>query len=173
MTLNVYVANLSLYAAGVLKGIWVNLPADPEELENTLCKIGVGPGQEFFIPDVDSDIDGLSSVIGEYDSLREINALAEDLDTLNTWELETVEAVIELQSPDLQQLKEVLDNLSDYTLLSNVETDEDLGCYFVDELGCLSVPDNLRPYFDYAAYGRDVRLESSGGFVAGGFLLAP
>lgn len=174
MTLEIYVANLSQYVSGsASSGIWQALPADPDSLEQTLNAIGVGPDQEYFIPTVESDIDGLWTVLGEHNSIGEANELAEALDNLDTYEQKTVEAIIELESPSLPELMMILETLSDYTLLPNVNTDEDLGRYFIDELQALTIPEHLVNYFDFEAYGRDVRLEGSGNFVAGGFLLTP
>ncbi len=174
MTIEIFVANLSQYAAGnATSGKWVSLPADPETLEEMLNEIGVGPDQEYFITDTSSDIDGLWTVIDEHISLGEVNELAEALDELDTYELQKVEAIIELESPSLPDLMMILESLSGYDLLSDVNTDEDLGRYFIDELCALTIPEPLANYFDYEAYGRDVRLESPGGFTAGGYLLTP
>lgn len=35
----------------------------------------------------------------------------------------------------------------------------------------IDIPENLRNYFDYEAYGRDMRINEDGSFVKGGFLL--
>ena len=40
----------------------------------------------------------------------------------------------------------------------------------LNHLACL-LPENLRNYFDYEAYGRDMRINEDGSFVKGGFLL--
>ena len=56
-------------------------------------------------------------------------------------------------------------------LVYDVDTNRELGEYWVNELGIQNIPrDQLEMYFDYEAYGRDINIESSGGFVADGFL---
>ena len=64
-----------------------------------------------------------------------------------------------------------VDDFDDITLIYDVNTDRVLGEYWVNELGIQNIPrDQLETYFDYEAYGRDINIESSGGFVADGFL---
>lgn len=64
-----------------------------------------------------------------------------------------------------------VDDFDDITLIYDVNTDRELGEYWVNELGIQNIPrDQLETYFDYEAYGRDINTESSGGFVADGFL---
>ena len=47
------------------------------------------------------------------------------------------------------------------TNTNNPDDDDDLGRYLLDECGVLEVPDYLKSYIDYEAYGRDARLESN------------
>ncbi len=37
--------------------------------------------------------------------------------------------------------------------------ESDFGAYLIEELSAIKIPDNIQPYFDYEAYGRDARLE--------------
>ena len=64
-----------------------------------------------------------------------------------------------------------MDELDEFDLLPDVENDEDLGYYYVEEYGSIDIPESIRAYFDYEAYGRDIRLESSCLFTSYGFLL--
>ena len=54
-------------------------------------------------------------------------------------------------------------------VVMDVNDDEDLGYYLVNEYGEPSDEDKMN-YFDYEKYGRDYRLESSGNFVDGVFI---
>ena len=45
--------------------------------------------------------------------------------------------------------------------IGEFDTDTALAEYFVDELGSIDIPDNLRPYFDFEAYGRDLSWDFS------------
>ena len=52
----------------------------------------------------------------------------------------------------------------------DIEGYEDLGRYYIDELEAMQVPDHLRNYIDYEAYGRDVALEEGGEFTDRGYV---
>ena len=67
--------------------------------------------------------------------------------------------------------EDLLDELDEFDLLPDVEDDEDLGYYYVEEYGSIDIPEHLKNYFDYEAFGRDVRLENSCLFTSYGFLL--
>ena len=55
-------------------------------------------------------------------------------------------------------------------LLSDM-TDTELGRIYVEDMGTIDVPEEVRPFFDYAAYGRKVREDDKGCFVNGGYLM--
>ena len=46
-------------------------------------------------------------------------------------------------------------NLDCYGFYPGVSDEETLGRIYVDDLEMLDVPDQVKPYFDYEAYGRD------------------
>lgn len=52
----------------------------------------------------------------------------------------------------------------------NIGDHDDLGRYYIDELDAMQVPDHLRNYIDYEAYGRDVALEEGGEFTEFGYV---
>lgn len=56
-----------------------------------------------------------------------------------------------------------------------LENKRDLGEYWVDAIGGVSnLPREQRDmYFDYEAYGRDIALDSSGGFSSYGYVEIP
>ena len=51
----------------------------------------------------------------------------------------------------------------------DIKDEEDLGLYFVEELGALDIPDNLRAFFDFETYGRCLAMEG-GAFTDGGYI---
>lgn len=67
----------------------------------------------------------------------------------------------------------VIDNDPDeYMLLPDVLTDYDLGEYYALEVMCFDFGGNstLERYFDFEAYGRDIRLDGDGDFTTYGWL---
>ena len=62
-------------------------------------------------------------------------------------------------------------NLDCYDFYPGIGDDEALGRYCVEEIGAIDIPEHIRDYFDYEAYGRDIDLNSTGSFVPGGYVL--
>lgn len=48
---------------------------------------------------------------------------------------------------------------------------ETLGRIYVDDLEMLDVPEQVKPYFDYEAYGRDACIHENGHFAPGGYVV--
>ena len=59
-----------------------------------------------------------------------------------------------------------------YTHLPDMSDDEGLGRLYADELGTIDIPEHIQNYFDYEAYGRDVRITEGGVFAPGGYVSA-
>ena len=51
-----------------------------------------------------------------------------------------------------------------------IDSEEALGRVYIEEMEMLDVPDNVLPYFDFEAYGRDVRINEGGHFAPGGYV---
>ena len=152
-------------------GRWLDLPMDPEELENALEAIAEAMNDndpEWTIHDYEwgDDFDG--DEISEYDNIAALNEYAQQLTDLDKWELETYAAAVEYWGRKYVDI----DNIDDYILYPNVETDYDLGYYWIQESGCydLSSMGHLANYFDYEAFGRDIRFETDGGFTSYGWI---
>ena len=47
---------------------------------------------------------------------------------------------------------------------------DDLGRYYIEELDAIQVPEHLKNYIDYEAYGRDIALEEGGQFTDLGYV---
>lgn len=63
------------------------------------------------------------------------------------------------------------ENLDCYDFYIGVSDDETLGRIYAEDMEMIDIPENLRDYFDYEAYGRDMRINEDGSFVKGGFFL--
>ena len=111
--------------------------------------------------------------MSEYENLDELNHLACLLSELTSSELETLEAVLDSgdHCSSVRDIINLTQNLDCYGFYPGVSDEETLGRIYVDDLEMLDVPDQVKPYFDYEAYGRDMRINEDGGFVKGGFFL--
>lgn len=166
----IYLTNLGKYNEGELVGKWLDLPC--EDMVKELASIGVSDEpdengvyyEEYFITDYENDYD---YKVGEYDSLDDLNEIAEELENLDDYDREVVKAFIENGS----DIEEALDGLRDgnYMVFSNCSDMADVAYQYIEETGLLNdIPEGLRNYFDYEAYGRDMSFEGTFIFTENG-----
>ena len=169
-----YVTNLGKYNEGELRGEYLTLPATKEEVQALLSRIGVDGViyEEVFITDYETDIEGLSRGLGEYESIDELNYLASLLEEMDMHDLDRFTAALEYgeYTNSVKDLINLTQNLDCYEYYPDVSSNEDLGYYMIDELCMLDIPENIQPYFDYEAYGRDISLDAGGTFTDKGFI---
>lgn len=167
----IYVTNLGKYNEGYLIGEWLELPADADDIAACLDRIGINEYyEEYFITDYDDYTDfDLYDIFGEYSQIEVISDFVETVESLSDYQ---------------QKIISVLVNDAGYEIREAIEKEETGGVYFwegdsmaevaeymLDEYGDLDrIPDDLRQYFDFEAYGR--MLETSGSFWAtdGGYV---
>lgn len=65
----------------------------------------------------------------------------------------------------IQELINLTENLDCYEVYPDIHDHDDLGRYYIEELDAMQVPEHLRNYIDYEAYGRDIALEESDQFT--------
>ena len=174
-----FITNLGKYNEGELVGEWVKFPTTAEEMKKVFDRIGIGqkddfgqPYEEWFITDYDCYVGALYDKLGEYENLDELNYLASKLDEMGEGEYAQFQAAMEVgdHSGSLQEIINLTDNLDCYDLYPSIQDYDDLGRYYIDELDAMQVPEHLRNYIDYEAYGRDVAMEESGDFTDLGYV---
>ena len=160
----VYVTNLGKYNDGTLQGEWIEMPTTPEHMREVFDRIGIGSNDEYgqtyeewFVTDYD-DYSGIhiTKDMGEYPNLDELNYLAAKLDDMSDGQYQAFCAAIESgdYGTEIQDYINVAESVDDIRLIPGIETDADYGHYIV-ETGYIMVPDDIRPYIDYEAIGRD------------------
>lgn len=151
--------NLGKYNEGELIFTRLVLPATAEEIQTAYDEIGVADGtmyEESFISDYETDINGLS--ISEYASVNDLNELAEELENFNKYELEAFGAMLDAGLDTDEALQKVQDG--EYRIYEGCYSMAEVAEMYADETGLLSsMPDHLRMYFDFEAYGRDMDIE--------------
>jgi antirestriction protein len=174
-----FITNLDKYNEGALVGEWVKFPTTAEELKKVFERIGIGAKDDFgqtyeewFITDYDCYVDGLYDLLGEYANLDELNYLASKLDDMSQDEYERFQAAMEIgdHTGSIQELINLTENLDCYDIYPDIHDHDDLGRYYIEELDAMQVPEHLRNYIDYEAYGRDIALEESGQFTDLGYV---
>ena len=167
-----YITNLGKYNEGELAGETLKFPTTTEEVQALLKRIG-GDGvryEEFFITSFDGAVLGLYDYLTEYENLDELNHLACLLSELEQSDLEKFEAVIDSggHTSSVADLINLTQNLDCYEFYPDIESEEDLGRYATKDL---PIPEELKDYFDYEAYGRDVSINEGGHFAPGGYIV--
>ena len=168
--MRIYLTNLGMYNEGTLHGLWLKLPFTGKELQTALERIGIGGRyEEYFITDYENDL-GLK--VDEYTSLSELNEVATCLESLSVHEKQTLKAVIDLESSDVSDIVEVIENLDKYTLHADIKTFHDLGYYLIHDAGDFNTytVETLSGYLDYESYGYTHDCNSDGGLSSYGWL---
>ena len=174
-----FITNLGKYNEGELVGEWVKFPTTAEEMKEVFKRIGIGqrddfgqPYEEWFITDYDCYVDGLYSKLGEYENLDELNYLASKLDEMSNSEYAQFQAGMEMgdHCGSLQEIINLTENLDCYEVYPHIEDYDDLGRYYIEELEVMQVPEHLKNYIDYEAYGRDIAMDENGTFTDQGYV---
>lgn len=167
-----YITNLGKYNEGELVGETLKFPTSPQEVQALLKHIGVDGirYEEFFITSFDGDVLGLYDYLGEYENLDELNHLACLLSELDQGELEKFEAVLHTgaHTSSVADIINLTQNLDCFEFYPEIENEEDLGRYWAEDL---PIPEELKDYFDYEAYGRDISINEGGHMAPGGYVV--
>ena len=161
--------NLGKYNEGGLDYVWVSFPCDEDDFQDSLKKIGIGEDrgdgsvyEEYFFSDWDTDYDWVDlSNLGEYEDFDDVNEYAESLENIvDDGNEEEFRAAMEY-SGDFHDALDLVETgsvtkISDESLSNRM--DEAIGAYYMDSMG-FNAMSNIEEYFDYEAYGRDIRIE--------------
>lgn len=161
--------NLGKYNEGDLDYVWVPFPCDEDDFQEYLKQIGIGEDhgdgsvyEEYFFSDWDTDYDWVDlSNLGENEDFDDVNEYAGSLESIvDDNKEEEFKAAMEY-SGDFHDALDLIANDSVVKISDEIQSsrmDEAIGYYYVDSIG-FSGLSNVENYFDYEAYGRDVRIE--------------
>ncbi|MBO5160281.1 MAG: antirestriction protein ArdA [Lachnospiraceae bacterium] len=176
--LGAFVTNLGKFNEGEIIGEWVNFPIKQEDFQKVLEKIGINVNyEEWFFSDYDTNLSGISDVLGEHANVDELNYLAARLQEMDSYDYEKFYAIVE-DEMDLPQngvpgLINLTFNMDKYDLFSTVFDEEDYGRYLIQESGRFDrwKIEDLLDYIDYEAYGRDTSINEAGCFTERGYVV--
>lgn len=161
LTIRIYVTNLGAYNRGTLKGEWLDLPMDEEELKEAIKDILSSPynDEEYFITDYEGPFE-----IGEFEDIYALNELAEELDGIS--EDEAIVSIIADEILGNNYDKQALINIlrdSEYSVAYEVWNEQDLALKVDEELlpfdYSLVKNAGIDNYLDWEAIGRDMVLD--------------
>ena len=173
-----YLTNQELYPiAGVEVGTTLIFPATTKRVQEALAEIGIDGKRysEVFITSFDSDVLGLYDYLYEYENIDELNELGHALlEVRDKGELEAYEAALVLgkHTGSVKDLINLTQNLDLYRFYPDISDDEGLGRLYAEEMQTIDIPEHIRNYFDYEAYGRDMRINEGGVYAPGGYVVA-
>lgn len=161
--------NLGKYNEGGLDYVWVSFPCDEDDFQDSLKKIGIGKDrgdgsvyEEYFFSDWDTDYNWVDlSNLGEYEDFDDVNEYAESLENIvDDGNEEEFKAAMEY-SGDFHDALDLVETgsvtkISDESRSNRM--DEAIGAHYIDSMGFDAMSD-IEEYFDYEAYGRDIRIE--------------
>ena len=164
-----YITNLGRYNEGDLAYKLISFPIDEDELNEALKEIGCKYTdengvvhnefyEEFFFSDWECEI---PFDFGEYESISDVNDIAERVELLATYELETLEVILKEHTSDANEALDIVENCN-YTIWNDCINMADVAATMAEEYGYLnSVPDRLQCYIDYEKWGRDLAIEGT------------
>lgn len=153
--LKVFITNLSKYTRGELIGEWVSLPISDKDLQKVFDRIGLNNvDTEYLLSDYITDIDGFK--VKEHDNLEKLNEIAEIMADMNETELEIIKTLL----GNGYNINEVLEKIDDCTLYNDCYDMRDVAYQYADEVGLFDdLPDWVETYFNFEAYGRDLKIK--------------
>lgn len=153
----------------------VVFPTTRAAIQEALKAVGVDGirCRNVFLIEHDSNLSGFCHCLNQSDSVDELNYLCHLLSDMTDTELATFRAVVEYgaHNENAAALINLALNVESYDFYAGVDSDKELGRIYVEDMGSIDVPEEVRPFFDYAAYGRKVREDDKGCFVNDGYLM--
>lgn len=153
--IKIYVGSYAGYNAGMLDGLWLDLPMDETEMWEAIRSHCVDGAEEFFIMDTDNEY---NFRIDENDSIDELNEMAEALEDFSDDEANAIGEVLEAgYASSLENAIDMMDNgeIIDHGSITLEEYAEQ----FAEECGMIDYDSRLSYYIDWAAVARDMDIE--------------
>ena len=152
---------------------WLHLPMVQEEIDRALLRGGITDPSELRLRLEDSqlpnEVDVLLDI--EYETLSDLNELAEATDGLSKADMEKLGAVVMLAKPkSAAQIKNLAENLDLFDFASGAHTPEEYGKYMIRQSGRFEYDENLDAFYDYEKYGTERMNEEDGMFTDRGYI---
>ena len=107
----------------------------------------------------------------EYETLSDLNELAEAADGLSKADMEKLGAVVMLAEPkSAAQIKNLAENLDLFDFASGAHSPAEYGRYMIQQSGRFDYDENLDAFYDYEKYGAERMNEEDGMFTDRGYI---
>lgn len=163
--IKIYVADLERYNNGYLVGKWFDLDdySDSDDLQEDIQgMLDEHDNEEWAIHDYDFNCSGIDG-LGEYEDLEQLIELN---DMLNEDDKKVLAFIEYFGISDVFNVS----YWDDVRFYEDIENAYDIGYYWMIELGCYDIPENLEMYIDFEKWGNDYLINASGGITSYGFI---
>ena len=152
---------------------WLFLPMEREELDRALLRGGITDPTDVRLRLEDSQLPNEVDVLldMEYETLSDLNELAQATDGLSKADMEKLGAVVMLAEPkSAAQIKNLAESLDLFDFASSAHTPEEYGKYMIQKSGRFDYDENLDAFYDYERYGTERMNEEDGMFTDRGYI---
>ena len=152
---------------------WLFLPMVQEEINRALLRGGITDPADvrLRLEDIQlpNEVDVLLDM--EYETLSDLNELAEATDGLSKADMEKLGAVVMLAKPkSAAQIKNLAESLDLFDFAPGVHTPQDYGKYMIQQSGHFEYDENLDAFYDYEKYGTERMNAEDGMFTDRGYV---
>ena len=152
---------------------WLYLPMAQEEIDRALLRGGITDPADVRLRLEDSQLPNEVDVLldMEYETLSDLNELAEATDGLSNADMEKLGAVVMLAEPkSAAQIKNLAESLDLFDFAPGTHTPEEYGKYMIQKSGRFEYDENLDAFYDYEKYGTERMNEEDGMFTDRGYI---
>jgi hypothetical protein len=152
---------------------WLYLPMAQEEIDRALLRGGITDPADVRLrlegSQLPNEVDVLLDM--EYETLSDLNELAEATDGLSNADMEKLGAVVTLAEPkSAAQIKNLAESLDLFDFAPGAHTPEEYGKYMIRQSGHFEYDENLDAFYDYEKYGTERMNEEDGMFTDRGYI---
>ena len=152
---------------------WLFLPMEREEIDRALLRGGITDPADVRLRLEDSQLPNEVDVLldMEYETLSDLNELAEATDGLSKADMKTLGAVVTMTKPqNAEQVKNLAENLDLFDFAPGAHTPEEYGKYMIRQSGHFDYDENLDEFYDYEGYALQRMNEEDGMFTDRGYV---
>ena len=152
---------------------WLFLPMVREEIDRALLRGGITDSEDVRLRLEDSQLPNEVDVLldMEYETLSDLNELAEATDGLSKADMKKLGAVVTMTKPqNAEQVKNLAENLDLFDFAPGAHTPEEYGKYMIRQSGHFDYDENLDEFYDYEGYALQRMNEEDGMFTDRGYI---
>ena len=152
---------------------WLHLPMIQDEIGRALLRGGITDSADVRLRLEDSQLPNEVDVLldMEYETLSDLNELAEATDGLSKADMEKLGAGVMLAEPkSAAQIKNLAEHLDLFDFAPDVHSPTEYGKYMIQQSGRFEYDENLDAFYDYEKYGTERMNAEDGMFTDRGYV---